>query len=105
MIVTIHMRNVKFVVTNKNVKNMFANLVAYNTVEGKTSSSSVEFTGNQNDMIQLTIGTRKWFFDHQGNLLSSTENQTCINTNNQKGTCASFNSDNSIPNPHFTPYD
>lgn len=91
-------------VKKKNVKNMFANLVAYNSIEGKASSSSVEFTGNQNDMIQLTIGTHNWFFDNNGNLLSSTESQSCI-SQNPKVSCATFSSDSSIPNPHFTPYD
>ena len=86
MTVIIHMRNVKFVV-KKNAKYMFANLIAFNAVEGRTSSGSVEFSGNPNDVIQLTIGVNKYIFDSTGRLQYSSENQSCIN-NDQKGTCA-----------------
>lgn len=85
---------------------MFANLVAFNAVEGKTSSGSVEFSGSPNDVIQLTIGAHKYIFDSDGKLRSSSEPQTCINFNAPKVSCDSIsNSDNSIPNRKFTPYD
>jgi len=66
---------------------MIANLIAFNAIEGRTSSGSVEFSGNPNDVIQLMIGEHKHFFDHEGNLLSSMVAPTCISINNH-GTCA-----------------
>jgi hypothetical protein len=84
---------------------MIANLIAFNAVEGKTSSGSVEFSGNQNDVIQLMINGYKYIFDNTGKLQYSSETETCM-SNAPKATCASI-PDNGvcIPNPHFTPYD
>jgi hypothetical protein len=70
---------------------MFANLIAFNAVEGKTSSGSVEFSGNPNDVIQLMINGHKYIFDCTGKLQYSSEMDSCINLNNQKGTCAKIN--------------
>ena len=84
---------------------MIANLIAFNAVEGKTSSTSVEFSGNPNDVIQLMIGGKKYIFDSTGKLQYSSEVQSCI-SDAPKATCASFpNTDHCIPNPNFTPYD
>ena len=79
---------------------MFANLIAFNAVEGHTSSGSVEFSGNPNDVIQLTIGGYKYIFDNTGKLQHSSDIQTCININDQKGTCAEIS--RNTCNPTFS---
>ena len=68
---------------------MIANLIAFNTVEGRTSSGSVEFSGNPNDVIQLTINGRKYIFDYEGKLQYSSEVQSC-SSNVSASVCATF---------------
>ena len=73
---------------------MFVNLVAYNNAgRGTISRGSVEYNENDpEDVIQLQIGTHKYVFNSAGELQSSVEMGSCINTklNDSKGTCASF---------------
>jgi hypothetical protein len=68
---------------------MFANLIAYNSKSiGKISEASVEYNAlNPDDVIELTIGLKKYCFDSNGKLVSSTEIQTCYLLNNHMG-CA-----------------
>jgi hypothetical protein len=62
---------------------MFANLVAYNNRSiGKISEASVEFTGDPDDVIQLTIGLKKYCFNSDGKLVIEGEIQTTYSVNN-----------------------
>lgn len=86
---------------------MFANLVAYNNAgRGKISEASVEYNANDpEDVIQLTIGTRKYLFNSVGELQSSIEMGSCM-SNAPKVTCASFtNPEHGTckPSSNFTP--
>lgn len=67
---------------------MIANLIAFNAVLGRTSSGSVEFSGNPNDVIQLTIGEYKYIFDSTGKMQYNSENQSCNIPNLGKYCCA-----------------
>jgi hypothetical protein len=66
---------------------MIANLIVYNAVDGKTQSSSVEFSGNPNDVIQLLINGKRWEFNSLGELQGTTDISRNY-TIPTKGTCA-----------------
>jgi hypothetical protein len=73
---------------------MFANLIAYNNAgRGIISQGSVEYNANDpEDVIQLGIGTHRYLFNSLGELQTSGEIVSSMNTNlnDSKGTCASF---------------
>jgi len=74
---------------------MNANLIAYQPDgRGETSDASVQF--NSTYIIQLTINNRKFQFDYLGNLLSQTENQSCVNLNSH-ASCAQIIGSTCIP--------
>ncbi len=60
---------------------MEANLIAYNgRTHNQLSIASVEVIGD--DIIQLTIGLQRYFFDSNGKLLNSAEVLTNYKLNN-----------------------
>lgn len=56
---------------------MFAHLTAFNTITGKSSSASVEFSGNPDDTIQLKIINKRYIFNDIGDLIRSENVPTC----------------------------
>ena len=91
---------------------MTANLIAYNQgINDGVSQASVEFIDNQNTIIQLTIAGHKHQFNAKGELLDSSEVQTCVTMKSTWDICATPRENvcypvvNSIPNPNYTPYD
>jgi hypothetical protein len=83
---------------------MTANLIAYNQGIKDVSQASVEFVDNQNTVIELKIAGHKYSFNSKGELLGSTEVQSCM-AKSTWDICAQPNNDQCIPNPNFTPYD
>ena len=60
---------------------MFANLVVLNAVDGRTSEGSVEFSGNPNDVIQLTINGNMYTFNGIGIMQNVNKIASCVNLN------------------------
>jgi len=67
---------------------MYANLITYNVRMHNTKSTSVELSGNPDDVIQLTIGEHKYTFNIFGNLVEETRVEGRINISIGNNSCA-----------------
>ena len=70
-----------------------ANLIAFNAREHSTKSASVQLSGSPEDVVQLTIGQRKYTFNGEGRLVVETLIESCISVDN-RGCCATLGNNN-----------